>query len=514
MRHAHPAGITIAAILATTLTVTMTGCGRVPTSPIDNGGGTVTNPRSPAASARPTLPAGVLANKVSLGADRLVLSVGETTRLAVQIQGSDGKVYQDARLVNWSLSDPAAATIDDTGLITPRAQRVAMVRARIGDQTAELTLTIKAATFSWQQVQSPTVADLHAARLISAQEGWAAGAGGTVLHFYNGTWQAMNYPIPANYTWRGLDFASAGAGWMVGTQGEGMGAIAMNWRQGTWFPSAVQVSGRLNAVSAVNETTAWAAGSDGQGKTLLVRWNGQSWVRDLTYAGRGTLNAIQMFGNEGWAVGADGSDALILHHDASGWKRVGLPPFFGTLSSSRLEGLCFLNGQQGYAVGSKTNLAGVEKGLMLRYEGRSNDLVNLSSWKEVDAASGATRYLDQVPLHAMALLEGTNGWLLGSIVKPNRMADPSTWAGGTVQDVYGNLLRFNGISYDIESNTQAYNLARDFTAIHVLSDGNGVIAGRRGYLMLRAFDWRNIRTGAPTIPGGTSSSGTGNVNPT
>ena len=169
------------------------------------------------------------------------------------------------------------------------------------------------------------------------------------------------------------------------------------------------------------------------------------------------------------------------------------------MSSSQLEGLCFLNAQQGYAVGSKTNLAGVEKGLILRYEGRSNDLVNLSSWKELDAASGATRYLDQVPLHGMALLDGASGWLLGSVIKPNRVADPSTWAGGTIQDVYGNLLRFDGVSYAIESSTQAYNLAKDFQAIHVLPDGNGVIVGRRGYLMLRAFDWRNIRTGAPTL---------------
>lgn len=510
MRLVHPARIALAAVVVTTLFTT--GCGRVPTAPLDTGD-TRRPTTPPVATMRPTLPAGVVATRLSFGRDSLEVMVGETARLGIQITGSDGKVYTDPRLVSWTLNDPAAATIDESGTLMPLTQRATMVRARIGDQTAELTLIVKPSQFTWQQVQSPTVADLYAARLITPQDGWAAGAGGSVLRFMNGTWQAMNYPIPASYTWRGMDFASPGAGWMVGTQGEGQAAIAMAWRQGTWYPTPVNQTGRLHAVAAVNETSAWAAGQDGQGKVLLARWNGQGWVRDTSYQGKGVLNAVQMFGSDGWAVGSDGSDALILHHDASGWKRVSLPPFFGTLSSSRLEGLCFLNAQQGYAVGSKTNMAGVEKGLILRYEGRSNDLVNLSSWKELDAASGATRYLDQVPLHGMALLEGTNGWLLGSVISPNRVADPSTWAGGTVQDVYGNLMRFNGISYEIESGTQAYNLARDFLAIHVLPDGNGVIAGRRGYLMLRAFDWRNIRTGAPTQNGTPGIGGGGTTNP-
>ncbi len=506
MRSVHPARFAFAAVLATTLTTTTTGCGRVVTAPMESG-----EPRrsvsTPSASLRPSFPAGVVATRLAFGRDSLEVMVGETTRISVQITGSDGKVYTDPRLVSWSLSDAAAATIDETGTIVPLSQRATMVRGRVGDQSAEFTLIVKPAQFTWQQVQSPTVADLYTARLVSPQDGWAAGAGGAMVRYFNGTWQAMNYPIPATTTWRGLDFASPGSGWLVGTQSEGQAALAMVWRQGTWYPTPVNQSGRLHAVAAVNETLAWAGGQDAQGKVLLTRWNGQGWVRDLSYQGKGVLNAIQMFGNDGWAVGSDGSDALILHHDASGWKRVSLPPLFGTLSSSRLEGLCFLNAQQGYAVGSKTNLAGVEKGLILRYEGRSNDLVNLSSWKDLDAASGATRYLDQVPLHGMALLEGTNGWLIGSVVKPNRMADPSTWAGGTVQDVYGNLLRFNGVSYDIDPGTQAYNLARDFTAIHVLPDGNGVIAGRRGYLMLRAFDWRNIRTGAPVQNGGSTLAG-------
>lgn len=480
----------------------LVGCGRSPSI--------VDTPRTSTSalnltSQRPALPVGVVPVALQMTPTSTQIAVGEQRRFEIAIQGSNGQTYTDPRLVAWSISDPLAGTIDDQGVFTPQAQRVTTVRATLMDKSVEAQITIVPATYTWQQVQSPTNADLYGVKMVSQQEAWAAGGNGTVLHFLNGTWQVQNYPIPTSYTWRSVDFANPGNGWMVGHQGtdvEGSTpAVAMAFRNGMWYPTPISVNGALLGVSTVAENNAWAVGRDASGKSLILHWNGSSWQRDASYSGKGQLNAIQMLGgSDGWAVGKEGGDALVLHFDGKSWDKLSLPPFFGTFSGSELLGLQMLNGQQGYAVGRKTDALGVAHGLLLAYDGRSSNMVNFSNWKEKDGASGTTRFLDQVPLRGIAMTESDKGWLLGSTISPRRLENPGSWFGGTLNDVYGNLLKFNGTSYDIDSNFHSYSLAQDFMAIHLLPQGEGVIVGRKGYLMQRAYDWRGMNTSNPYAP--------------
>lgn len=485
------------------ISLTLVGCGQHPAMLEAPGVSTV--PVTSLINQRPTLPAGVKVTKLTLTPDTATLSIGDQRQLQVSILGSDGKTYTDGRLVTWSLSDPQAATINDQGVLTPQMQRTLTVRASLQDQFAECHITINAATYTWQQVQTPTTADLFGVKMVSTREAWAGGANGVVLHLLNGTWQLMNYPIPQTDTWHGVDFVGAGTGWMVGYQGQDPNspspAIAMTYRNGMWYPTPIGVNGALLGVSTIDENNAWAVGRDSSGKTLIMHWTGASWARDLSFSTGGVLNAIQMLGgSEGWAVGKDGGDALILHYDGKSWKKIALPPFFGTLSHSELFGMQMLNGQQGYAVGEKTDTLGVTHGLMLTYDGRSSNMINFSNWTEKNAASGATRFLDQVPLHGISMVDTNKGYLLGSVVSPRRLENPGTWLGGTINDVYGNLLGFDGISYNIDNNFQHYSLSRDFLSIHMLPQGDGCIVGRQGYIMQRAYDWRGTNTSNPYAP--------------
>ena len=482
------------------LSLTLAGCGYTPTSAIDVP--TTYTQSASLVNQLPTLPAGVQVASMSITPDQTQIAVGEQRSFAISISGSDGKTYTDPRLVTWSVSDPTAATIDDQGVFSPQIQRVVTVSASLQDHTAQATVTIVPATYSWQQVQSPTINDLYGVKMISSQEAWAAGAQGTILHLLNGTWQVMNYPIPNTYTWHAIDFCNPGYGWIVGYQGNSEDAtspaIALAFRNGEWVPTQTNVNGALLGVSVVSANDAWAVGRDATGKTLLLHWNGFAWNRDTSFSASGQLNAVQMLGDtDGWAVGQEGHTALVLHYDGKSWQRSNLPPFFSTLSASSLEGLQMLNGQQGYAVGQMTDTLGVTTGLMMQYDGRSSNVLSLSNWTQKTAASSATKYLNQVPLHGICMLSSSQGWLLGSVVTPSRLEDPSSWFGTIINDVYGNLLSFNGVSYDIDNNFQHYNLSQNFNGISVLPQGDGCIVGSRGYIMQRAYNWRGVNTSNP-----------------
>ncbi|MBO9541979.1 hypothetical protein J7643_15435 [bacterium] len=475
----------------------LTGCGRTPTS-------VITEPQTGAGlistiNQRPELPQGVYPVSLAVTPNVLSVTVGEQRQFAVAIQGSDGKTYQDPRLVNWSLSDAQAGTINEQGVFTPQLQRVVTVRATLMDRVSDVTVTIAPAVYSWQQVQSPTSADLYAAKMVSPKEAWVGGANGTLLHLLNGSWQLVPGGNAA-YTWRGADFAAAGSGWMVGHQGNSFKAttpaIAMQYRGGSWVGTNTGVNGSLLGVSALADGTAWAAGRDAAGKVLLMKWNGTSWTRDNSYNKSGHINAVQMLGpSSGWAVGSDGDNALVLHFDGTRWEKSSLPVGFGIGRDSELFGLQMFNDQQGYAVGSQKDLLGVKRGLMLVCDGRGSNVVNFSNWKVKEANEAGVKFLDQVPLRGISMIDGNKGWILGGTVDPNRLPDPGSWFSGTISEVYGNLLGFDGTTYRIDNNFQYYNLSKEFNGIHVLPQGDGLIVGKQGYLMQRAYDWRNTSTG-------------------
>lgn len=476
------------------LALAVTGCGRpaVPALP-DPLGSNGSQLQQQPPSAR--LPVGVTATSIRLSATEAKVAVGSTNRIRVEVALSNGQLVTDPRLCQWSVSDPQAAAVDQTGLVTGLNPRSARVRAQVGTVVAELDIDIVPALLAWQQVTSPVVADLFGVRMLSRQDGWAVGARGTILRWVGQQWVVHPGATDAGVTHRGISVSEPGTGWIVGhrgTEDNPQGAVAMALAGQQWISVPVPATGGLRAVATIDRERAWAVGADGSGRVLIMRWTGRNWVQDTTWTGKGSLNAIQMIGTEGWAVGREGNNPLVLHYDGFRWNKQNLPFGTGVLESGELRGLTMINADQGYAVGWSEPAVGFRKGLVFRFDARGQRRFQWSQWDRVDAADQGVPYLAQSSLNAVAMLSGTEGWILGETVTPRQLVPV-----GPVNDLYANLLSFDGSNYRPDDKFFRYNLSKECTGIHLLPEGQGAACGRQGYLMMRMPDFRQPYGSAP-----------------
>ncbi|MBM3275832.1 MAG: hypothetical protein FJZ00_11810, partial [Candidatus Sericytochromatia bacterium] len=163
------------------------GCGKLTTM-------AVPEPNVSYGSNQPTIPKrhlapGVNVLEMTLSPAEAKVSVGQSARFTPTLKLSNGQTVYDPLLVAWSLGDPLAGTIDDQGIFNPTQPRSTVVRCELQGKIAEAKVVITPAVYSWQQVPSPTQNDLFAARMISRNDAWVAGANGTVLRYFGSQWQ-------------------------------------------------------------------------------------------------------------------------------------------------------------------------------------------------------------------------------------------------------------------------------------------------------------------------------------
>jgi uncharacterized repeat protein (TIGR01451 family) len=262
----------------------------------------------------------------------------------------------------------------------------------------------------WSSVTSPTTAAYRSIAMLSAGEGWAVGANGTIVR-YRGSWQQVS--IPETQHLYGVDFASADAGWAAG----GAGVI---WRhsQGTWTKATSPVSSRLWDIDMVSTDDGWMIGEYG----VILHYNGSSWNQVASPStARGGLGIHMVNSQDGWIVGEQG---LIWRYNGSAWTP------FPSPTSRDLYDVAMVSAAEGWAVGqygtilhykngawsrwsspTATTLLGVKMasdsdgwatgdgGVLLRYNGRG--------WSRV--VSPVTGNLDDV-----AVLSGFNAWAVGN----------------------------------------------------------------------------------------------------
>ena len=113
------------------------------------------------------------------------------------------------------------------------------------------------------------------------------------------------------------------------------------------------INGALSGVAATSAGNAWAVGSDGNGKTLIVHWNGTAWTRvpSPSLSGFASLSGVAATSTtNAWAVGFGGNGkTLIVHWNGTAWTRVpsASPGTFATLS-----GVAATSATNAWAVGS------------------------------------------------------------------------------------------------------------------------------------------------------------------
>lgn len=192
---------------------------------------------------------------------------------------------------------------------------------------------------SWQAVASPTTASLLSVSMVSANEGWAVGGGGTILHYSNGSWQIA--PSPTSRILRSVAMVSASEGWAVGDFG-----TIVHYAAGTWQAVASPTTNGLLSVYMVSANDGWAVGGGG----VILRYTGGSWQTVASPTGSELRSVAMVSPGEGWAVGdfrtAFTSYATILRYAGGLWQTVAPPTLYPPLVS-----VAIVSPDDGWAVG-------------------------------------------------------------------------------------------------------------------------------------------------------------------
>jgi hypothetical protein len=171
-------------------------------------------------------------------------------------------------------------------------------------------------------------------------------------------------------------------------------------------------SDRLNGVSALSPTAAWAVGSFFNGtseQTLVLRWKGTSWKVSASPSPGGThgssLSAVSAdSASDAWAVGFfnDGSrtNTLALHWNGSSWTQVTVPD--PGVSQALLTGVVALSPTNAWAVGTFFD-GSQDRTLIVHWNG--------ATWTQVTSPNVAGNdFLNAIGAHS-----ATDMWAVGQV---------------------------------------------------------------------------------------------------
>lgn len=234
--------------------------------------------------------------------------------------------------------------------------------------------------------------DLHSVAIVPGTDGrevWAAGAGGTLLHWDGHAWTKI--PSPTSQTLRAVAFARSGFGLAVGH-----GGTTLKWNGSAWAALDSKTTNWFRAVAFVpgsNGSNGWAA-ADMAGVGSFRHWNGSGW--ESYYAGSpqffgGTVYGLALLSaTDGWAVGAafrssvGGYAGQALRWNGSRWNAATVP-------DEDLFAVDAVTASDAWAVG--------ELGILLHWDG-----VSWAKWP----ASPTTN-----DLRGIDLLSASEGWAVG-----------------------------------------------------------------------------------------------------
>jgi hypothetical protein len=278
---------------------------------------------------------------------------------------------------------------------------------------------------------TPKVTDpvLSAVAAVSPRLAWAVGSvrSGVLITRWNGTaWQEARVPrTGAGSTLTSVTAASARDAWASGTDGGGKPLI-LHWNGTTWTRTAGPgLSGgtRLFSIAAVTPDKAWAVGDFlggycGYQSAYIAGWNRSAWQHQASPA-VGPISAVTAGpAGQTWAVGGCLS-TVIFRRETSGWARVPSPSpaDVGDDAVSLLDGVIATSARNAWAVGA---IAGTSnRPLILRWNG--------TRWSQVPSPPVHGQ------LHAVAATSAGSAWAAGLTFARTRTASL--------------LLRWNGVQW-------------------------------------------------------------------
>jgi hypothetical protein len=117
---------------------------------------------------------------------------------------------------------------------------------------------------------SPTRYGLFSVCMVSAEDGWAVGDYGAIIHWNGSDW--TNVTSPTNDRLESVFMVSSSDGWAVSTFG---GII--HWDGGNWSHVESPTNRILLEVFMIGSSDGWAVGDSG----TIIRWNGTQWIPEL-----------------------------------------------------------------------------------------------------------------------------------------------------------------------------------------------------------------------------------------
>ena len=301
-----------------------------------------------------------------------------------------------------------------------------------GEQYGYLPVVINPAKDSvWQSYPSPTDSLLEDVSMVSADDGWVVGSGGTFLHWNGSAWSEFDPVAYGNYL--SVSMSSATGGWAVGWDG-----LIARWDGSSWENFAIAPGGKiLFSVDTVAADDAWAVGNGG----TIMHWNGSSWTIVPSPVNAQLYGVTMVSANEGWIAGYDGNYGIILHWNGSQWIKETVP------AAPRLFNVAMPTATTAWAVG--------ENGVILNWENGT-----WSHWSNPKNSSDSVGNI--IWFTDVAMPSADLGWAVGGYVDSSILVqwDGTKWF--TVDNPAKEWLR----SIDMVSDVEGWAVGDNGTIIH------------------------------------------------
>jgi hypothetical protein len=303
---------------------------------------------------------------------------------------------------------------------------------------------------------------LYDVDMVSADEGWAVGAGGTVLHYANGVWTREELNLTATPDLHGVHMVLNAEGQVVGgwAVGDLTGSLPnrplilrYNTIGGNWQVDTISepLPANLNSVFALNSDDAgWAVGDKLDERSVFLKLVGSQWQTD-TFRPEVNADFYSVWltaADEGWAVGEDGWYGYYKSQSGSNsftTRQV------GTYTWHDIHVIPTDGGNLGWAVGD---------GLSLAYISPTSPPCAGGTPCLVQSEIGQANNPD---LYGVRLTSPSDGWTVGES---------------------GQLLRFQGGTTWIDaSQLNPDTQHRTLYAIDMVSTGEGWAVGADGILL-------------------------------
>jgi photosystem II stability/assembly factor-like uncharacterized protein len=269
----------------------------------------------------------------------------------------------------------------------------------------------------WIVQTTNTTQNLRSLVMLSPSDGWAAGAGSTLLNTSNGgkLWAPISTGTAGNYNSITFNDFSGVQGWIVGEMPKILSTIDGG---STWSAVPSGTTSALNSIQLLpSGLLGWAVGNAG---TIVGTIDGGTTWKPETSGITTNLNSVVFVGDEltslGRAVGDKGA-LLTTTDNGATWVRKALP------TDKNLYAIDMFDANNGWIVGDQIILHTSDGG---------------ANWN-------VEPFANPVALHAVTILDTATAYVAGDGGRLLKTMDGKTWVDkptGSTHALYG--VRFQG----------------------------------------------------------------------